>query len=138
MKITIPLVQDAHGAVQYPGTLADWSDTDIEGTNISGEYTGSLYQADGVTKLFNWSNYVAPNTNNPVMSKLAFLSRMTQAERIGIRNAIPTDAVIADAESMLGMADSVDVSAADTTGYVGYLVSKSLLTAARAATILTP
>ena len=137
MKISIPLVLNGT-AVVYPGDVTKWFATDVVGLTLVGEYSGALYQSDGVTKLFNWSNYVAPDTNNPVMSKLAFLSRMTQAERIGIRNAIPTDAVIADAESMLGMADSVDVSAADTTGYVGYLVSKSLLTATRAATILTP
>lgn len=70
------------------------------------------------------------------MSKLAFLRRITQAERIAIRAARATDPVIEDAEQLMSLADVIDVSDPDTIEYVGYLVQKGLLTQERATEVL--
>lgn len=65
----------------------------------------------------------------------AFLSRMTPQERIGIRAAAKTDAVIEDFMALLDRAAAVYPLNADVQAGLGYLVFLGKLTAERAAVI---
>lgn len=78
---------------------------------------------------------VAPITT-PIMTKLTFLRRFTQAERIAIRAAKTTDPVIEDADALMQLAEEIDVTDMDTVQYVGYLAQKGFLDAPRPAVIL--
>lgn len=82
----------------------------------------------------------APPAPAPVtdMTKLAFLLRFTQAERIAIAAAQASDPVIADAQMMLGLAQDIDVADPNTSQYIDYLGSKGYLTADRVTAILAP
>lgn len=71
-----------------------------------------------------------------IMTKLTFLRRFMQAERIAIRTARATDPVIEDAESLLQLADDIDVADPDTVQYVGYLAQQGFLTQTRMQEIL--
>lgn len=70
------------------------------------------------------------------LTRLEFLSRFTVAERVAIRSAAKTDAIIEDFLAMLEAAQSVIPSHPDTVAGVGYLVQSGLLLPARAAEVL--
>ena len=110
-------------------------ETVVEATD--GAYPGGQY-ADGAFVPTPTLPPVPLLPNDPVVSKLAFLSRFTQNERISIRVQLTADPIIEDANQMLSLADMVDLTHADTQQYVGYLGMKGYLTDARVAEILTP
>lgn len=68
---------------------------------------------------------------------LAFLQRFTLGERLSIRAARASDAVVDDFMSMVDAATFIDLDRPDTEQGVAYLVSKEHVTAERAETILT-
>ena len=71
-----------------------------------------------------------------VMTKLSFLRRFTQAERLAIRAAKATDPVIEDADALMQLAEEIDVADPDTVHYVGYLAQQGLIAPSRVAEIL--
>ncbi|MDI1231325.1 MAG: hypothetical protein PSU93_09270 [Methylobacter sp.] len=75
----------------------------------------------------------------PIVSVINFKMLFTGAERVAISSAKATDPVIADFYSILDDLRTVNVDLALTSvqGMLDYLVSKTLLTAARKAAILT-
>ncbi len=87
--------------------------------------------ADGV-----WTQ--APATPMPPapISKLTFLSRFTQAQRVAIRAARDTDAIVGDAMYMLDLADVVDTTHADTVAFVNYMAQAGFIAQADVARIL--
>lgn len=73
----------------------------------------------------------------PPITKLDFLSRFTQAQRITISAQRTTDAVVGDAMYMLDLADNVDVTHADTIAFVEYIASKGWISTDDAQRILS-
>lgn len=70
-----------------------------------------------------------------VISKLEFTRRMTQTERIAIRNS--TDDIVIDFKELLDMSPNIDVTDVDVVAGINYLVSINLLTSERSTAILT-
>lgn len=101
----------------------------------------ALYNPGTMEAVTAWQagidNPPAPPTPT-VISKYAFASRFTPAERQSVLAATASDVILQDARSMLDMAQDVDLTDPNTANYVNYLASKSLLTASRATAILTP
>jgi hypothetical protein len=73
-----------------------------------------------------------------VISCADFLARLTEIEDIAAHRAAQTDAVVATFITQLCVNPKVDLTDAKTTSWVSALVSDGVLTAARAAVILTP
>lgn len=71
------------------------------------------------------------------ITKLAFRSRFTLAELVGIQNAGTTNPVVAVLQQNLSVSTYIELSRPDTIAGVQYLVSQNLLTSQRANAILT-
>lgn len=71
------------------------------------------------------------------ITKLAFKSRMTAAERIAIRAAGDVDPIIFDFMDLVSDAQFIDLSRQDTQDGVNYLESQGHLAEGRASEILT-
>lgn len=73
-----------------------------------------------------------------IITKIAFLNRMTDAEFIGIINAAKTDAEVELWKTRFDNASAIDLTSTDRV-VAGFpmLVNKALLTQERATTILT-
>lgn len=82
---------------------------------------GDIYK-DGV-----WTRVEKPTLPRGPISKLAFLSLFTQEQRVAIRAARNTDAIVGDAMYMLDLADNVDLSHADTINFVNYMASAGFI-----------
>lgn len=74
----------------------------------------------------------APRT----LTKVAYLKRFTQAERIGIREAAKVNVVVEDYVELLNLAQDVDLADPETIAGVQQLEAAGLLAAGRAAEIL--
>lgn len=96
MRITTPLLLTGT-AVNYPGDPLLWTNTEIDGDTLIGDYHGELYEADGVTKLFNWSAYIKPKRSfGKVITTLAFRGRVGEAARVAINLKTQVDPTWAD------------------------------------------
>jgi hypothetical protein len=73
----------------------------------------------------------------PVITKVAFRFRLTDQEYVGILSAAKTDIEVAAWLETFNMVSSIDLSNQRTKDGVANLVTKNLLTQARATTILT-
>lgn len=71
------------------------------------------------------------------MTKLEYLRRFTQEERISIRTAAASNAVLADYMAMLELATDIDLSDSDTVSALAMLEQVGLIGAGRAAEILS-
>jgi len=77
------------------------------------------------------------DTRPPVITKVAFRFRLTDQEYVGILTAAKTDVEVAAWFETFNMVSSIDLSNQRTKDGVANLVTKNLLTQARATTILT-
>ena len=77
------------------------------------------------------------DTRPPVITKVAFRFRLTDQEYVGILSAAKTDIEVAAWVETFNMVSSIDLSNQRTKDGVANLVTKNLLTQARATTILT-
>lgn len=73
----------------------------------------------------------------PIITKVAFRFRLTDQEYVGILAAAKTDIEVAAWVETFNMVSSIDLSNQRTKDGVANLVTKNLLTQARATTILT-
>ncbi len=80
---------------------------------------------------------VPVDSRPPVITKVAFRFRLTDAEYVGILQAAKTDIEVAAWLETFNMVSSIDLSNQRTKDGVENLVTKNLLTQARATTILT-
>lgn len=72
-----------------------------------------------------------------IITKVAFRFRFTDAEYVGILSAAKTDVEVASWVETFNMVSSIDLDNQRTKNGVANLVSKNLLTQARASEILT-
>jgi hypothetical protein len=79
----------------------------------------------------------APTLPSPIITKVAFRFRLTDAEYVGILSAAKTDVEVASWVETFNMVSSIDLDNQRTKDGVANLVSKNLLTQARADEILT-
>jgi hypothetical protein len=77
------------------------------------------------------------DTRPPVITKVAFRFRLTDQEYVGILSAAKTDIEVAAWLETFNMVSQIDLSNQRTKDGVANLVTKNLLTQARATTILT-
>jgi hypothetical protein len=116
MKIIIPLVYKPNSSViSYPGNVAAWSNTIVHGSSIAGDYSDSLYMADGVTKTFDWEPYSpAEQDYGTLISNLAFFERMRDAEedflRVSAKTNIQFEKLLARTEKI---AEAIDLQRID-------------------------
>ena len=103
------------------------------------QYFVQTYDESLVGQTRNSDGTFTPTTTPPDMrvTKLAFKQRMTAAERIAIRTAATTDAIVYDFMDLVDSATFIDLARQDTQDGVNYLESAGLLAAGRAAQILT-
>ena len=73
----------------------------------------------------------------PVITKVAFRFRLTDAEYVGVLTAAKTDVAVAAWVETFNMVSQIDLGNQRTNDGVALLVSKNLLTQARATSILT-
>lgn len=98
----------------------------------------SLFQFQGEVPDLNryiWNQHtlMLENTVSNI-SKLTFMSRFTSAERIAIQTS--TDPILADAISLLQLAEFIDVTDQRVMQTVGYLSMTGILSDSRVAEIL--
>ena len=74
------------------------------------------------------------NPDNPVLTKLEFLTRLSSAERIGVRQSV--DPVVVDFMALLNLADDVSLADQNTKDGLSYLAYIGLLTPQRVTEIL--
>ena len=110
------------------------SGIDPDGTNgewIACGNAGPGWLYDGAT--------FAPPDPAPVsrtITKVAYLKRFTQTERIGIREAAKVNAVVEDYLELLNLEQDVDLADPETIAGVQQLEAAGLLATGRAAEIL--
>lgn len=103
-----------------------------DGAYIGGEYTGGQFVPQPVPEP------LPEPVTSTTMTKLTFLRRFTQAERLAIRAAKASDPIIEDADALMQLAEEIDVTDPDTVQYVGYLATKGYVDTSRVASILAP
>lgn len=110
------------------------SETDPDGTNGAWVACGNA----GPGWLYDGATFAAPAPLpvENVISKVQYLKRFTQAERIAIREAAKTSAVVNDYVQLLDAASDVDLADPDTVAGVQQLESAGLLAAGRAVEVL--
>lgn len=79
----------------------------------------------------------APPTPAPILTKSAMLTRLTDAEFVGILTAAKTDVAVEAWKYRFDSATQVDLADSRTVDGLQLLVTKGLLTQARADAILT-
>jgi hypothetical protein len=77
------------------------------------------------------------DTRPPIITKVAFRFRLTDQEYVGILSAAKTDIEVAAWLETFNMVSQIDLSNQRTKDGVANLVTKNLLTQARATTVLT-
>jgi len=91
---------------------------------------------DSGTHKIESAGVAGQSTPLPKLTRIKFKQRMTQAERIAIRNAAKTDDIIFDFMDLVSEATYIDLSLPETIGGVQYLESQGHLAAGRADEIL--
>lgn len=104
-----------------------------DGAYLGGEYTDGQFVPQPTEPLPE-PEPVASTT----MTKLTFLRRFTQAERLAVRAAKATDPIIEDADALMQLAEEIDVTDPDTVQYVGYLAQQGFIEPERVGEILAP
>lgn len=77
-----------------------------------------------------------PQAPDRVITRLAYLRRFTQSERVAIREAAQASMALADYLALLELAQEVDLDDPDTAAGVNALVAAGLLTPERGAEVL--
>lgn len=148
MLISTALVKSNGTTIDYPGNPLLWRAAGEVGNLLVGEYTGTLYEEDGITKAFAWESYTPPpRTFGHAITPLAFTGRFTGAEQTVIDMAGLDDATAAmparqAASSFRQMQKEVDRSAyvqlnrPDLPGKLAQLEAAGILAAGRDDTII--
>lgn len=79
----------------------------------------------------------APPAPPPIITKIAMLTRLTDAEYVGILAAAKTDVEVEAWKTRFDAASTIDLNDSRTVAGIGLLVTKGLLTQARGDEILT-
>ena len=104
----------------------------IDLTNVSPEPGPGWSYNDGI-----FSPPLSPPPLPNIITKVAFRFRLTDSEYVGILSAAKTDVEVASWVETFNMVSSIDLDNQRTKDGVANLVSKNLLTQARADEILT-
>ena len=87
--------------------------------------------------LYNGSTFSSPPAVEPIITKLAFRYRLTDAEYVGILSAAKTDVEVAAWVETFNMVTQINLDDPRTKSGLDMMVSKNLLTAERETEILT-
>lgn len=79
----------------------------------------------------------APSAPLPIITKIAMLTRLTDAEYVGILAAAKTDVEVEGWLGRFNAANTINLEDSRTVAGINLLVTKNLLTQARATAILT-
>lgn len=103
------------------------------------------YTADAPTEFVEYPfaqfNHILQKPEPPApaertITKVAYLRRFTSDERVGIRTAAKTNAVLEDYLSMMELAEEINLDDPDTIAAVQMLESAGLIAPGRAAEVL--
>lgn len=118
------------------GVLVGVTHADPYSFNLPGV---SIHEFDGTIPDLNthtWDDTVEDLVGSSLkLSRLAFISRFTVQERLGIRAS--ADPVVKDIINMLEVAEFIDVTRTDTIQSVYYLATVGLIASARIPEILS-
>ena len=104
---------------------------------IAGDLVRVIHSANSWEEKFFTPNIeVDAPVVTPRLTQLAFLRRMTQAERIAFRQAAKVDPVMEDFMDLLDLAQDVDLKDPDVIAGLQAAEAAGLLAAGRAAEIL--
>ena len=139
MMISTPLVTDG-GLIVYPTDRSLWRNATPVGNRLAGEFSGDLYEDDGVTKAFDWDEYTPTKRDfGKVITTLAFTNRFLPGEAVAIEMAAAGNtteaAAIRVAQSKINKATYIQLDRADVVADVQSMEAAGLLAAGRAAVI---
>jgi hypothetical protein len=112
-------------AVSESALAPNWIQSDV--AQIGWTYNGSTFSPPAP----------APDTRPPIITRLAFRYRMTDAEYVGILNAAKTDVSVAAWIETFNIVSQVNLNDPRTKSGLDMMVSKGLLTSQRETEILT-
>jgi hypothetical protein len=112
-------------AVSESALAANWVQSDV--AQIGWTYNGSTFSPPAPT----------PDTKPPIITRLAFRYRMTDAEYVGILTAAKTDVSVAAWVETFNIVSQVNLNDPRTKSGLDMMVSKGLLTSQRETEILT-
>ena len=111
--------------IQYPDDVSFFRNTQVVGTKVVGEYSGSDETIPDYTG--EWPI----RDKRRVLTKREFLSQFTPAEHRAIKDATATDDDLNQLWDIVMAAPEVDLDFQQTVDGMAYLVSASLITQAR-------
>ena len=103
---------------------------------IHEELNGAAYPLTDFDHVEYVEGAVPPAPTSRVMTKLEYLRRFTQTERVTIREAAKVNPVLEDYMALLELATEIDTGDADTVAAVNMLEQAGLIGAGRAQEIL--
>lgn len=101
------------------------------------EWAGMLFATHDHIEVVPLADGSVTVTTGFRLTKLEFLRRFTQAERVAIRTAAQQSMVLADYMAMIDLAQDIDLTDVDTSGGVRMLEQAGLIAAGRADEILS-
>lgn len=120
----------------HEGTVRDVIESETDPDGINGAWVACGDASPGW--LYDGATFAppAPVVLPKILTKVQYLKRFTQAERIAIREAAKTSAVVNDYVQLLDASSDVDLADEDTVAGAQQLESAGLLAAGRAAEVL--
>jgi hypothetical protein len=112
-------------AVSESALAPNWVQSDV--AQIGWTYNGSIFSPPAP----------APDTRPPIITRLAFRYRLTDAEYVGILTAAKTDVSVAAWVETFNIVSQVNLNDPRTKSGLDMMVSKGLLTSQRETEILT-
>lgn len=112
-------------AVSESALLPNWVQSDV--AQIGWTYDGSVFHPPAP----------APDTRPPIITRLAFRYRLTDAEYVGILTAAKTDVSVTAWVETFNIVTQINLNDPRTKAGLDMMVSKGLLTAERETEILT-
>lgn len=113
--------------------------TDLDGNTVSGEGSSSVVDSNPTPPAWALPDPQADQAAQPTprtLTKLEYLRRFTQEERVAIRTAAKSNAQLEDYLALLELAEFINLDDPDTFGALNLLESVGLLTLGRAQEII--
>jgi hypothetical protein len=131
IQTIVPVTRIAESVTYaYPQGMDKWLNSQIYGNGILiGDFQGSLYLGDGVTKAFEWENYEADvfQYYGTRVTKLAFLNRLGDEVMAGIELASRSNTQLGIAAAIIKLKHQsstfIDLSLPETSTDIQKLVA---------------
>lgn len=115
--------------------VSNYEIVEVPGTDNPAISTHPLSK-EALQNEYSWNSEAREFRAKETLTRLEFLRRFTAEERIAIREAAKTNAVIFDAMELVNLAEFISLSDQDTINLVGYLALQGIITPTRVSEIL--